>query len=229
MNSRILNTVRLQYVNKQTYLWVPLLVLGGTLLLNILIFAIIPGDGPKYSGAAQAPMWYFLYVGVSSLTLTFPFSQAMSITRREFYIGTLIAAALTGAMLATVLVLLGYLELATGGYGVGGYVAHLPYMWEQGWWAAWIVVFVTTVFFFVIGFWGATIYKRWGALVLTIVLFALGLLAVGGLYIAGRLNAWMAIFTWFATTGALGLALWAVPVILLLAVGSYLTLRRAAP
>jgi hypothetical protein len=229
MNSRILNVVRLQFVNKQTYLWVPLIVLAGTLVLNILIFAIIPTDGPKYSGGAQAPLWYFLYVGISSLTLTFPFSQAMSLTRREFFLGTLTAASITAAILACLFVLMGLIERVTNGYGVNGYIGYLPYMWERGWWAAWIVVFVTTMFFFVAGFWSATIYKRWGATALTVVLFGLGLLGIGGLYIAGRLNAWAAIFEWFATTGALGLALWAIPLIALLAGGSYLTLRRATP
>ncbi|MCD1269878.1 hypothetical protein B5M43_013710 [Microbacterium sp. MEC084] len=227
MNSRILNVVRLQFVNKQTFLWVPLIILAGTVLLNVMIVALVPGDGPTYSGGAQAPLWYFLYVGISSLTLTFPFSQAMSLTRREFYLGTVVAAALTGGMLATLFVLLGLVERATGGYGVNAYLSYLPAVWAPGWWAAWIVMFITTMFFFVIGFWGATIFKRWGATVLTIVLFSLGLVAIGGLYVVGRLSAWDTVFQWFATAGSLGVALWAIPVILLLGGGSYLTLRRA--
>jgi len=151
----------------------------------------------------------------------------MSLTRREFYLGTVVAAALTGGMLATLFVLLGLVERATGGYGVNAYLSYLPEVWAPGWWAAWIVMFITTMFFFVIGFWGATIFKRWGPTVLTIVLFSLGLVAIGGLYAVGRLNAWDAVFQWFATAGSLGVALWAIPVILLLAGGSYLTLRRA--
>ena len=91
--SRTLNVVRMQFVNRQTYIWVPLLVLVGAFVLSLMIFAMIPDDGVKVGGGSQAPLWYFLVVGVQSLTLTFPFSQAMSVTRREFYLGTLLTAA----------------------------------------------------------------------------------------------------------------------------------------
>ncbi|WP_309068665.1 hypothetical protein [Microbacterium sp.] len=227
MNARVLNVVRLQYINKQTYLWVPLIVLAGSLVISFLIFAMIPVDTPKYGGGSQAPLWYFLAVGIQSLTLTFPFSQAMSLTRREFYLGTLIAASATSAMLATAFVIIGALELATNGFGVNGYFAHLPYVWEAGPLAAWVVYFIIAMFFFVIGFWCATIYKRWGSAVLTTVLIALGLLLVGVVYLITRLNAWPEVWTWLVTTGAVGLSLWAVPIIALMGVGSYSTLRRA--
>ena len=94
--NRTLSVVRLQLVNKQTFLWVPLLVLGGALVITMAIFAMLPVDG-IVGGGAQAPMWYFLVVGVQSLTLTFPFSQALSVTRREFYVGTMLTALLASA------------------------------------------------------------------------------------------------------------------------------------
>lgn len=226
MNSRVLNVVRLQFVNKVTYLWMPLIVLGGSFLISFLIFAMIPIDEPKYGGGSQAPLWAFLAVGIQAMTLSFPFSQAMSLTRREFYLGTLVAAAITGVILSTVFVLIGLLEQATEGLGVNGYFSYLPAVWEAGWWGAWITYFVITMFFFVIGFWSATIYKRWGTIMVTIVLVGLGLLLVGAVFLITHLEAWPATWTWLVETGPLGLALWAVPAIALMAAGSYLTLRR---
>jgi hypothetical protein len=99
--SRILNVVRLQLVNKQTWVWIPLIVLGSALALSIVIYAMIPSDGPKYGGAGQAPLWYFFALGLQALTLTFPFSQALSVTRREFFLGTLLTA-IGGALLTAV-------------------------------------------------------------------------------------------------------------------------------
>lgn|GEM_PF-6971910 len=51
MNSRILNVVRLQFVNKQTFLWVPLIILAGTVLLNVMIVALVPGTARRTAGA----------------------------------------------------------------------------------------------------------------------------------------------------------------------------------
>ena len=82
-------------------------------MLALAIYAMLANagvDGPKYGGGAQAPLWYFLVVGIQALTLTFPFSQAMSVTRREFYLGTLLTAALTSAILAGIFVVGGFIE-----------------------------------------------------------------------------------------------------------------------
>ena len=37
-------------------------------------------DAVKAGGAASAPLWYFMALGIGALTFTFPFSQAMSVT-----------------------------------------------------------------------------------------------------------------------------------------------------
>lgn len=230
--NRTLNVIRMQLVNRQTYIWVPLLVLGGSLVLTLAIYGILSNAGvatQMYGGGAQAPLWYFAVVGAQALTRTFPFSQAMSVTRREFYLGTILTAALASAVLAIVFVLGGLLEQATGGWGLNGYFFYLPWIWENGPAVAGLFFFALAMLFFTIGFWGATIFKRWGNLVLTAVIVGLALVFVGLLWMAGSMNAWAAMFTWFATQGILGLGLWTLLVIAVLAAISYLTLRRATP
>jgi hypothetical protein len=227
--SRTLNVVRMQFVNKQTYLWVPLIVLTGGLVLSLLIFAMIPWDGPKVSGGSQAPLWYFLVVGVQSLTLTFPFSQAMSVTRREFYLGTLLAAMTTAGILSVLFVIGGLIEQATNGWGMNGYFFYLEPLWVGGPFAALLIYFVIAMLFFVSGFWSATIYKRFGAVWLTVVLVGIGLVLVGLFWLTGQLNAWEEVFAWFGAQGSLGLALWGLVYGVVLAGISFLILRRATP
>ena len=227
--SRTLNVVRMQFVNKQTYVWVPLLVLGGAFVLSLAIFAMVPYDGVKVGGGTYAPLWYFLVVGVQSLTLTFPFSQAMSVSRREFFLGTLLAAAATSAMLALIFMVGGLIEEATNGWGMNGYFFYLQWIWADGPLAAFFVYFVTAMMFFVTGFWSATIYKRFGSLWLTAVLVGIGALLVAVIWLVGFADAWVAAFTWFGQQGALGLALWGVLLGAVLAGTSFLILRRATP
>ena len=132
--NRTVSVVRMQLINKQTYIWVPLLVLGGSFVITLAVYAILAGsglDGPFYGGGAQAPLWYFAVVGIQALTLTFPFSQAMSVTRREFYLGTVLTAALTSAILAGIAVVGGLVEIATDGWGMNGWFFGLPWIWEK--------------------------------------------------------------------------------------------------
>ncbi|WP_375386517.1 hypothetical protein [uncultured Microbacterium sp.] len=227
--SRTLNVVRLQLVNRQTYIWIPLLILGGAWVLSLIVFAMIPVSSPKYGGGAQAPLWYFMAVGIQALTLTFPFSQALSVTRREFYLGTLITAALTSGILASIFVIGGVVEQLTNGYGLNGYFFYLGWIWEAGWWAAWLAYFAIAMLLFSIGFWGATIYKRGGPLLLTIVLVGLGAILVALMWLVGLADAWVRVFQWIGAQGSLGLTLWGLLVIAVLAATSYLTLRRTIP
>lgn len=230
--SRTVNVVRMQLINRQTYIWVPILVLGGAFLLTLAIYAMLQTSGitgPKYGGGAQAPLWYFCVVGIQALTLTFPFSQAMSVTRREFYTGTLLTAAATSLTLAVVYVAGGAIETATGGWGMNGYFFTLPWVWEAGPAVALLFWFTSAMLVFVSGFWAATIYKRAGALVLTAVLVALGAALVLWMYLVGRMNAWQQVFEWFVAQGPLGLTLWGLLLGVVLAGISYLTLRRAVP
>jgi len=227
--SRTLNVVRMQLINRQTYLWVPLIVLGSSLVITMLIWAMLPPGSEKYSGGAQAPLWYFGVVGVQALTLTFPFSQAMSVTRREFALGTFLTAALTAGILSAIFVVGGLIEQATVGWGMNGYFFFLDWIWQAGPLGAALFYFVVAMLFFVVGFWAATIYKRFGATWLTITLVGVGLVLVGLMWLTGRLNAWASVFAWFAGQGSTGLALWGVLLVAVLAVSAFATLRRAVP
>lgn len=230
--SRTVSVVRMQLINRQTYVWVPLLVLGGAFLLTLAIYLLLEQSGvtgPKYGGGAQAPLWYFCVVGVQALTLTFPFSQAMSVTRREFYTGTLLTAAGSSLVLAVVYVIGAFIEDATGGWGMNGYFFSLPWVWEAGPAVTLLFWFTAAMLVFVSGFWAATIYKRAGSFVLTLVLVGLGAVLVLGLFIVGRLDAWAQVFGWLATQGPLGLSLWGLLLGAFLAGIAFLTLRRATP
>ena len=42
--NRTLNVVRMQLINKQTYIWIPLIILGGAFVLALAIYAILAGS-----------------------------------------------------------------------------------------------------------------------------------------------------------------------------------------
>ncbi|MDF2509028.1 MAG: hypothetical protein K0Q52_2887 [Microbacterium sp.] len=226
---RTLNVIRLQLINKGTFIWYPLVILAAAVVISVLIYALIPVDEPKYGGGGQAPLWYFFAVGMSAMTLTFPFSQAMSITRREFFFGTMLTAVLASGLMGILFLIGGGIELATNGYGVNGYVFHLPWVWEAGPLGAFVVYFALALFFFVIGFTGATIYKSWGQLVLMIVSIGLSLVLIGLAFLATRLEMWEQVWLGILDLGAVGLALWGLVAVAVLTAVSFLAFRRTIP
>jgi hypothetical protein len=226
---RIGRVVRMQLINRQTFIWVPLIILGGSFVLSLAIFAIIPVDEPKYGGASQAPLWYFFAVGIQALTLTFPFSQAMSVTRREFFVGTNLTAALTSAILAAVFIVGGLIEGATHGWGMNGYYFRLDWVWEQGPAVAGLLYFLIALLLFLAGFAGATIYKRFGVLWITVVGVGLSVVVVALVALLTWTESWGTAWDAVAGAGPLGLAAWIAAAVVVLGGVSFLILRRATP
>ncbi len=229
--NRVLKVARMQLINKQTFVWVPLLIIGAAFVISWLIFAIlrVPAGTDGFNGAAQAPLWYFAVIGVQSLTLTFPFSQALSVTRRTFFLGTTLVAVASGAIVATIYVALAPLERATSGWGVNSDMFNIVWVTDGPWYHAWVFFLALTMVFFQSGFWAATIYKRWGGTVLTAVLIGLGLVLVGLLALVSWQNWWLQLGGWFVVQTPLSLGGWMLAFAAALAISAYLILRRAVP
>jgi len=227
--SRIINVARMQWINRATFVTIPLLILGAALLISLLIYWIIPVDGPKYGGGAQAPLWYFLVIGIQALTLTFPFSLAMSVTRREFFFGSMLAALAVAFPISIVFVLGGLIESATNGWWINGWMFHLPWVWEEGPFGAWLLFLAAPILFFTAGFCLATIYKRFGSVTLTLTLVGLGAVAVAALAIVRQLDAWAGVGVWLASISAVGLALGLLLASVLVSTLSMALLQRATP
>ena len=230
--NRTLNVVRMQLINRQTFVWIPLVILLGALAISLALYGILQSAGAhgvKIGGGAQAPLWYFGAIGVQALTRTFPFSQAMSVSRREFFAGTLITAAAAAAALSVIFVIGGLVEQATDGYGMQGYFFYLSWLWEAGPFAAGVAYFALAMFFFVMGFWAATIYKRFGALMTTVTLVAVGVALVVLAWLVTVTHSWPGVADAVQTLGAFGLAVGGIVLTAVLAVSSFRTLRRAIP
>lgn len=226
--NRSLNVVRMQLVNKWTFIWVPLIILSATFAMTLLIFSLVPPGGVKYSGGIQAPLWYFMAMGIQAMSLTFPFSQALSITRREFYIGTMLTGLLAVGELTVIVAVMGFIEQATNGWGLNGsFFRVIVPLWEESPALAILAFFLVGMLIFTLGFLFATIYRRWGATVLTITAVAFGVVVVALVALLTKLELWGAVGSFFTTIGAWGgLGLLAVLVVLI-GLGSYQPLRRA--
>lgn len=230
--SRIVKVVRMQLVNRLTFVWVPLLVLGGAFFLTLAIWAIVRNsgaEGPLVAGAAQAPVWYFLVIGVQALTLTFPFSQAMSVTRRDFYLGTLLTALAASAMLGLTFVVIGVVEVATNGFGMEGHFVRVVGVWEDGILPAFAFYVAVAMLAFVCGFASALVYKRFGMLWLTALLIAVAGLLLVAVWIITSTQSWGRVLEWYSLQGAGALAGWLALGTALLAAITYLPMRRIVP
>lgn len=227
--NRAVTVARMQLINKWTYLGVPALVIAIAFAISWVIWWLLPDGGMVYSGAGQAVMWYFLVLGIQSLTLTFPFSQGMSVSRRNFYIGTLGLFAVVALVISGLYVVLAAIEQATNGWGVDGRMFALPWIADGSWYEPFIFYFIGMVLLFMIGFWAATVYKRWQVLGMVVTWVSVAAVLLGLVALATWTDSWPSVGMWFAGQTPLTVSAWGALGCVVLAGGSYLTLRKAVP
>lgn len=226
---RLVNVVRLQLVNRQTFVGIPLMILGSAFVLSLFILALVPYTGIKYAGgAAGAPMWYFSVVGAQALTLTFPFALSLGVTRREFHLGTFLTAAATAMGLAAIYCLIAIVERATNGWGMNSYFS-LPFLGADQLGTSFLAYFTATMLLFAIGYLGAAVFKRWGTAVLVFSIIALVAVLALAITLTARSGTLPGILAWFAALGIAGGAGLALLLVALLWLASYLLVRRLTP
>ena len=227
--NRTLKVVRMQLVNRQTFIWIPLIVLAGAFVLSLVVFSLIPVDGIKVGGAQYTPLWYFLAAGAMSMAYTFPYSQAMSITRREYFLGTLLSAMITATMLAAISLVGSAIEWATSGWGMNGWFFITPGGTDLNLGGQVAFTFGAAMLFFVIGFWSATVFKRFGPLWLTVIWAGIAAALILIAWVVTQVDGWGAVGTWIVAQSLVTWGLWLLLLAAALGGISYLTLRRAVP
>lgn len=228
--NRIIKVARMQLINKWTFIGIPLWILVSAFLVTMAIWGLVRKAGAEevlYSGGAQAPMWYFLALGIQALTLTFPFSMAMSVSRRTFYLGTVALFSVCALVLSIFYYLMGLVEVATNGWGINGQFFALGWVAENNAVIQIAFYWVLMSLLFMVGFFSATLYMRWrttGVLIFTI---SLALVLLGAAAVITFGDNWAAAGQWLASWTAGSVTALAACLAVLMAGASYMTLRKA--
>src|SRR5690606_25405447 len=153
---RIVNVAKLQLVNRSAVLWLPLFIMSVIFTSSMLIWWIISinveragNDGVVVMGGANSFLViYMLVVAVQAVSLTFPFAQGYSVTRRDFYLGSALAFVGLALFYGVLMSALATLESATNGWGVNGYMFGVGFLGVTGVIETFYVYLMALLFFF---------------------------------------------------------------------------------
>ncbi|KQS71909.1 hypothetical protein [Modestobacter sp. Leaf380] len=119
--SRVVAAARLHAIHAPVALGVPWLVVGSSFAINLAIWAAMSPEA-RAAGGTGGLVSLYITVGIvflQSVTQLFPLAMGLSLTRRTFYLGTLLTAGLQSLVFGVVLTVFTLVENATGGWGVG--------------------------------------------------------------------------------------------------------------
>jgi len=235
--SRILHVMRLHLVNRQVYIGIPWLILGGVFVLSLIIALLInyaTGDptgsklGMQYSWAVISPLWYLAAVAVLAISQSFPFALGFGVTRRDFYLGTSLLFVTSSVVNAIALATLALIEESTDGWGIGAKM-FTSLFFDGTWIANFFVYSVVQLGIFFIGACIATVYMRWRVMGMLVFWFGFALVLVGTIALITLTDNWGPVGGWLVAQGTVGIFAWLLLLVALAAFFGYFILRRATP
>lgn len=194
--NRITAAARLFLLRGLVGLGIPWAVVLSSFAINLAIWATLPA-GIRAEGSTGGIVSLYIAVMVvflQAVTQLFPLAMGLSLSRRTFYLGTLLAAAVLSLGYGIALTLLSLVENATNGWGLG-LSFWAPGRLDTGNPALQIMVFAFPMLLATTAGVGlGVVSKRWGQ-------WGMWSLTIAALLVAG-----LAIFliTWSASWGAVG-------------------------
>lgn len=229
--NRIITAARLHTIAPAVGLILPWAIMASSFLINIVVWSLTDvADHPGSGTGGLASLYATLcIVYVQTVAYLLPFAMGLSLTRRSFYLGTALFAAVQSLAYGLLLYLLQLIERGTNGWGVG-----LPFF--GGFWTVDIPVgqvFVFAVPMFVLSLLGMAIgvvYKRFGS----VGLYGLTIGAVLGLGALSALLTWLTAWDnvggWFSDQSLIPLSAgWPVVLGIGFALAGYIGIRRVVP
>jgi len=225
--STAIKVARYQMVQRFNYVTLPWAALALLFAAQWAVIAMLGMHDARLTGLVAIYAVFFI-VGASTVARSLPFGLALGLSRRSYYLGTVLLALTLTAFDGLLLAGLQEIERATGGWGLEMFFFRVQYILDGPWYLTWLTSFVALTLSFVYGMWWGLVYLRWRRTGIRVFVVAqiLALLAVG--LTADRFAAWPNIGRFFTDLTATGLtgALAAAAAALL--VGGYVTIRRAA-
>ncbi|WP_218220778.1 hypothetical protein [Nesterenkonia sp. Act20] len=233
--ARVPAAFKLQFTVPSAMIGVPLIVFFGAwavaIGIGLWIRHLADGEGePFYTGASQATIWCLLFMAAYSASHTFPFSMALSYSRRVFVLGAFLAFAAISAGFGALFSVAILLERATAGFWAESYTFDLPLMTQNaGVLGAGLMAGAVCLLSMMIGFFWSILYRRVSLAMLWLTALAVMAALVVIVMVITQNDWWPHVGDWLAVQSSYTFAGWVLLLTLGLTALNYVVIRRAVP
>lgn len=235
--ARVPAAFRLQFAVPWSFIWLPMFIFvlawafgyGVLALIDSQVPDRIPAQEPmSATGGAQATIWYLSFMAAYTASHTFPFSVALSYSRRVYLIGTYLMFLVVAAGYGVAVMLAYWLERATDGFGRHLYMFAPPSFADIGGPVGIaLAASMLVLFFMCFGFFWAILYRRVSIPILWTVIIGVIVAILGVVAVITMNQWWLNVGQWFTTQNAYTIAGWGLLAAIALGVLNYLLIRKA--
>jgi hypothetical protein len=205
----------------------PWVVLALAFMVNVVIFANAPhaAGGGAYTGGVASIYLVLLVVGALTIR-QLPFVLALGVSRRSFFLGTVLLAAAAAAVYGLGLTVLQVIEQATGGWWLSLHFFRVPYLLSGPGYLTWLTSFLGLALMLAWGIWLGIVYRRWGVTGLLALAAAQVLALIAAVLMISWVHGWLSVGRFFTTLTIGGLDGLVAALTVVLLAGGYATIRR---
>ncbi len=235
--SRIGAVVRMHLSTPFMALGLPMLITLAVLTLNYLIWQLIllanptlPQADPDafiYNGGAVWIAFYLLSIAIQTMNATFRYALGMSVTRRDYLLGTGAFMLILSVVFVALYAVLGVIERATDGWGVNGWMISGFGMMDLPLWKVLLIWMGAMLIGMGLGVFYGAVFVQWRTtgVLITSILIAGAILA--GVWVLTETQGWADLIELVVTATA-----WETAIAIVAATGlafgvTYLLMRRA--
>ena len=235
--ARVPAVFRLQFAVRYSFIWLPIAIFviawafgyGVLFLVDSQFPDRIPAQEPLHAtGAAQATIWYLAFMAGYTGSHTFPFSLALSYSRRVYLMGTYLTFLVVALGYGIAAMLAYFVECATDGFGNHMYIFGSPSFEDVGGMVGvGAVAAVVALFFMCFGFFWAILYRRVSIPILWMVIIGLIVVILGVVALITTNQWWPHVGAWINEQNAYTLAGYGLLATIVLGVLNYVLIRKA--
>ena len=226
----VINVTRYHLVDRVTVVAIPWCILAAAFALDVVILvsaAAAPGTPHPVGGIAS--IFVFLFAaGVFTANRSLPFGLALGVSRRSYYLGTILLGVALAAADGLAVAVLQTVERSTDGWGISMHFFQVPYILSGPWYLTWLTSSVVLGLLFVYGAWFGLVFRRWNLIGLAVFGTAQAVVVTAGVLAVTWNDAWTTVGHFFTTLSAAGLTGVLAALAIGLAVGGFAMIRRAA-
>jgi hypothetical protein len=224
----VMNVTRYHLVDRVVMVALPWCILAAAFALDVVILASAATPGTPHPVGGIASIFVFLFAaGLTSANRSLPFGLALGVSRRSYYLGTVLLGVILAAVDGLVLAALQAIERSTGGWGISMHFFQVPYILSGPWYLTWLTSSVCLGLLFLYGAWFGLVFQRWSLIGLAAFGTAQAAVVTAGVLAVTWTHAWTSVGHFFTTLSAAGLTGVLAALAVGLAAGGLAMIRRA--
>jgi hypothetical protein len=223
----LVNVARYHLVDRLQYVGLPVGITLFAFLVNLAVFSVLPTEQAENYTGGLSTLYVFMFVcGTLSMTKSLPFGLALGMSRRSYYLGTVLLVLGLSALYSAGVAIFQAIEAGTGGWGLSLNFFRVPWLLDGSWYTTLLTSFVLLVLMFVYGMWYGLVYRRWAVPGVVVFAAAQVLLLLGAVFLLTWTDSWPRLGHFFTSLTVTGMSAVLALTACVAALGGFATLRR---